>query len=239
MPARQSTSGSGRLPPSRARSTCRREGSPPLLFAARQGCLDCARSLVAAGADVDMADPDGISPLLSALLNAHFDTAKYLVEAGANPNKWDWWGRNPLYAAVDYNTLPHGGRPDRPSLDDDDAAADGRALARQGRQSERAAEALPALSQSAHGPRWRHDSRHRHDPAAARRASGGHRRDAHADRTRRARRLAPSERRDAANGRLGPGRRPERHARAIQDPSSVARGGRRVARCGCRYRRAR
>jgi ankyrin repeat protein len=33
-------------------------------------------------------------------------------------NKWDFWGRTPLYAAVDYNTLPHGGRPDRPSLDD-------------------------------------------------------------------------------------------------------------------------
>ena len=93
-------------------------GFTPLLFAARQGCLDCARSLVTAGADIDLADPDGISPLLSALLNAHFDTAKYLVETGANPNKWDWWGRNPLYAAVDYNTLPHGGRPDRPSLDE-------------------------------------------------------------------------------------------------------------------------
>src|SRR5690606_12946501 len=38
-------------------------------------------------------------------------------EAGANPNKWDWWGRTPLYAAVDVNTLPHGGRPDLPSLD--------------------------------------------------------------------------------------------------------------------------
>ncbi len=40
------------------------------------------------------------------------------MSAKANPNKWDWWGRTPLYAAVDYNTLPHGGRPDRPSLDD-------------------------------------------------------------------------------------------------------------------------
>src|SRR5690606_4243691 len=31
-------------------------------------------------------------------------------------NQWDRWGRTPLYAAVDFNTLPHGGRPDRPSL---------------------------------------------------------------------------------------------------------------------------
>ena len=51
-------------------------------------------------------------------MNLHFDTAQYLIEAGANPNKWDWWGRTPLYAAVDINTLPRGGRPDRPSLDD-------------------------------------------------------------------------------------------------------------------------
>ena len=93
-------------------------GFTPLLYAAREGCLECARELVAAGAQLNMTDPDGITPLLSALLNAHFDTAKYLLGAGANPHKWDWWGRTPLYAAVDYNTVPHGGRPDRPSLDE-------------------------------------------------------------------------------------------------------------------------
>ncbi len=93
-------------------------GFTPLLYAARQGCLECAKSLIAAGAAVDLADPDGVTPLISALLNAHFDTAKYLLEAGANVNKWDFWGRTPLYLAVDFNTLPHGGRPDRLSLDD-------------------------------------------------------------------------------------------------------------------------
>jgi ankyrin repeat protein len=93
-------------------------GFTPLLYAARQGCLACAKLLIAAGAEVDRTDPDGVTPLLSALLNAHFDTAKYLLEAGAKVNKWDFWGRTPLYAAVDFNTLPHGGRPDRPSLDD-------------------------------------------------------------------------------------------------------------------------
>jgi len=93
-------------------------GFTPLLYAARQGCLECAKLLVEAGAKIDVTDPDGVTPLLSALLNAHFDTAKYLLEAGAMVNKWDFWGRTPLYAAVDFNTLPHGGRPDRPSLDD-------------------------------------------------------------------------------------------------------------------------
>jgi ankyrin repeat protein len=93
-------------------------GFTPLLYAARQGCLACAKSLIAAGAAVDGTDPDGVTPLISALLNAHFDTAKYLLDAGANVNKWDFWGRTPLYLAVDFNTLPHGGRPDRLSLDD-------------------------------------------------------------------------------------------------------------------------
>jgi ankyrin repeat protein len=93
-------------------------GFTPLLYAARQGCLECARHLVGAGAEVNLTDPDGITPLLSALLNAHFDTAKYLLESGGMVNKWDWWGRTPLYAAVDFNTVPHGGRPDRPSLDE-------------------------------------------------------------------------------------------------------------------------
>jgi ankyrin repeat protein len=93
-------------------------GLTPLIFAAREGCLECARLLVDNGADIDEPDPDAVTPLLTALLNAHFDTASYLVEQGANVNKWDWWGRTPLYAAVDYSTIPHGGRPDRPSLDD-------------------------------------------------------------------------------------------------------------------------
>jgi ankyrin repeat protein len=68
-------------------------------------------------ADINLADPDNISPLLMAVLNARFDVAAYLIKAGADPNKWDTWGRAPLYSAVDYNTTPRGGRPDRPSSD--------------------------------------------------------------------------------------------------------------------------
>ena len=92
-------------------------GLTPLLFAAREGCLECARALVGGGANINLTDPKGVTPLFLAIDNFHFDLAKYLIEAGANPNKWDWWGRTPLYSAVDVNTLPHGGRPDRPSVD--------------------------------------------------------------------------------------------------------------------------
>src|SRR5215470_2939700 len=93
-------------------------GLTPLLYATRQGCAECVKILAEAGADLDLGDPDNVSPLLMASLNGHWDTAEYLINKGANVNKWDWWGQNPLYAAVDLNTIPHGGRPDRPSLDE-------------------------------------------------------------------------------------------------------------------------
>ena len=93
-------------------------GLTPLLFAAREGCVECARLLVEAGADIDLPDPKNVTPLFLAIDNFNFDVARLLIEAGANPNKWDWLGRTPLYSAVDVNTLPRGGRPDRPSVDE-------------------------------------------------------------------------------------------------------------------------
>jgi ankyrin len=93
-------------------------GLTPLLYAAREGCVECARLLVDAGAEINLADPEKISPLLMAVINGQWDTAQYLIKKGANPNQFDFWGRAPLYAAVDLNTLPRGGRPDWPSLDE-------------------------------------------------------------------------------------------------------------------------
>jgi ankyrin repeat protein len=93
-------------------------GWTPLLYSAREGCLECVRILAEAGADLNLADPERVSPLLLAVLNMRFDVAAYLIQKGANPNKWDWYGRTPLYIAVDVNTVPRGGRPDQPSLDE-------------------------------------------------------------------------------------------------------------------------
>ena len=53
-------------------------GSTPLLYAAREGCVECARALVEGGADLNLADPEGISPLLMAVINMQFDIAAYL-----------------------------------------------------------------------------------------------------------------------------------------------------------------
>jgi ankyrin repeat protein len=88
-----------------------------LQLAAREGCAPCAAELVKGGADLDTASPEGITALLFSILNAKFDVAKVLIEAGADVNIADKWGRAPLYSAIDYNTTPRGGRPDRPSSD--------------------------------------------------------------------------------------------------------------------------
>jgi len=93
-------------------------GMTALMFASREGCVDCVASMIEKGAAIDLPDPEGVTPLLWAIWNTRFDVAKYLIEHGANVNRWDWWGRTPLYLAVDYVTLPHGGRPDQPSLDE-------------------------------------------------------------------------------------------------------------------------
>ena len=89
-----------------------RGGFTPLLYAAREGCIECARELLAGKADINQTDPERSSPLLVALMNLHFDFASYLVKAGADVDLWDLYGQTPLYVAIDMNTLPRGGRPD-------------------------------------------------------------------------------------------------------------------------------
>lgn len=92
-------------------------GFTPLLYAAREGCIECAKYLLKAKADINLPDPEGATPLILALMNMRFDFAAFLVTAGADVNKWDFYGNTPLYVAIDMNTLPRGGRPDLPSTD--------------------------------------------------------------------------------------------------------------------------
>src|SRR5262245_58526465 len=81
-------------------------GFTPLLYAAREGCVECAKHLIEAKADPDLQDPDGLTPLNMALLNQHFNVASYMIKAGADLDKWDLFGRSPVYMAADVNTLP-------------------------------------------------------------------------------------------------------------------------------------
>jgi ankyrin repeat protein len=91
-----------------------------LTYAARGGHLGVARLLVERGADLELADDNGVTPLLCAILNAnvfrvsrtatsaHLSVANALLDAGANVNAVDWYGETPLWAAVDLRNLELG-----------------------------------------------------------------------------------------------------------------------------------
>lgn len=72
-----------------------------LLYAARDGQLEAAKLLVQAGANLELAEYNGITPLLMAVSNDHHDIARLLIQAGANVNAADWYGRRPLWAATE------------------------------------------------------------------------------------------------------------------------------------------
>ena len=91
--------------PDRGRRAEAKGGMTPLLYAARDGRPEVARVLIAAGADIELADANGIRPLLTSVLNNHLDVARLLIEKGANVNADDFWGRSPLWAAVEYRNL--------------------------------------------------------------------------------------------------------------------------------------
>ena len=93
-------------------------GFTPLLFAARQGDIESARVLLAAGADVHDTAPDGTSTLVVATHSGHGTLAAFLLNRGANPNAAEA-GYTALHAAAltgDLDLvealLAHGARPD-------------------------------------------------------------------------------------------------------------------------------
>ncbi|MCP5145232.1 MAG: ankyrin repeat domain-containing protein [Gammaproteobacteria bacterium] len=75
-------------------------GLTPLLYAARENCLECVKVLLKNGVDKDLPDPDRVSPLLLSIINTNWDIAKLLIEAGADVNQWDIYGQAPLFAAA-------------------------------------------------------------------------------------------------------------------------------------------
>jgi uncharacterized protein len=82
-------------------------GHTALILASRSGFIDAAKTLVAAGADVNQISAgDLTSPLLIAAINGHFDLAKWLLEQGADPNAAATNGVTPLYAALNVTWAP-------------------------------------------------------------------------------------------------------------------------------------
>ena len=77
-------------------------GFSALHFAAREGRLEVAKELVAAGADVDLvATSDKASPMNAALINGNLDVAGFLLNQGADPSLANKDGVAPLYATID------------------------------------------------------------------------------------------------------------------------------------------
>jgi ankyrin repeat protein len=77
----------------------------PLLYAARDGRLEAASLLLDAGADINLADGNGITPLINAITNNHADVARLLIDRGADIGARDWYGRTPLWAAVEVRNM--------------------------------------------------------------------------------------------------------------------------------------
>ena len=93
-------------------------GLTPLVYAAREDCFECAKTLVAAGADVNQRTFYGWTPLLVATQNRHYKLAQYLLEHGANPNTPNNGGWTPLYLATDNRNIEGGDYPVRaPDMD--------------------------------------------------------------------------------------------------------------------------
>jgi len=80
----------------------------PLMFAAREGDLEIARSLVAAGADLNAIAGDGKDALGLAIFNGHYEFASFLIDNKVNVNHADAQRFTPLFWAVDRRNMELG-----------------------------------------------------------------------------------------------------------------------------------
>jgi ankyrin repeat protein len=88
-------------------------GLTALMFAARQGAIETARVLVAAGADINATEPQyGFTAMQTAVFNGHYDMAGLLIDRGADVNDGS------LYIAVEMRNLAtYSNRPNPPEID--------------------------------------------------------------------------------------------------------------------------
>jgi ankyrin repeat protein len=95
-------------------------GLTALQFAARQGSLQAVETLLNAGADANLAEPQyQLTPLQLAIVNGHFTLAKRLVERGVGVDDGS------LYLAIDTRNLGYyAQRPNPPEKDGDVTSLD-------------------------------------------------------------------------------------------------------------------
>jgi ankyrin len=77
----------------------------PLMFAAREGDLESAKMLIAAGAQIDVRGGDGKDALGLAIFNGGYDVASFLIDQRANVNQADAQRFTPLFWAVDRRNM--------------------------------------------------------------------------------------------------------------------------------------
>ena len=80
----------------------------PLMFAAREGDLEIARTLVAAGADLNAIAGDGKDVLGLAIFNGQYEMASFLLDNHVNVNHADAQRFTPLFWAVDRRNMELG-----------------------------------------------------------------------------------------------------------------------------------
>jgi ankyrin repeat protein len=93
-------------------------GLTPLVYAAREGCFECAQILLESGAGINKTTTYGWTALLTATQNRHYRLAAYLLDHGADPNLANNGGWTPLYLATDNRNIETGDYPVRkPDMD--------------------------------------------------------------------------------------------------------------------------
>lgn len=71
-----------------------------LIYAARDGRLDIARSLIAGGADINWVDGENVTPLILASHKNHIDIVRLLLSKNADREVRDKWARSALDYAL-------------------------------------------------------------------------------------------------------------------------------------------
>jgi ankyrin repeat protein len=80
----------------------------PLMFAAREGDMEIGKTLVAAGADLNVIAGDGKDALGMAVFNGQYEFASFLIDNHVNVNHADAQRFTPLFWAVDRRNMELG-----------------------------------------------------------------------------------------------------------------------------------